>query len=331
MNDYQQLLQRIVQQVKTATELKQDYQKLKTFVSWCEKEIETVKNNPSSNTGASETSNSIWGAVDELTAENMTGEYKLIDDPVEAIQEKAVNKVDFIEPEMITISAGKFVMGGASEMDASRLHEVTIEHDFLLAKTPVTYREYKRYFDAKLEEGRQYRHVLTEKEHLHYDWGGEAPVVEVSWDGAQEYIDWLNLHSGKSYRLPTEAEWEYACRAGSDSDYSFGDDESELALFSWYLNNSEGRAQHVAKKLANDWGLHDMHGNVWEWLQDCYTEDYSQSPVDGSAFESEGCNRRVVRGGSWDHWADGLKSAHREKWPQGATFNDVGFRLAHDI
>lgn len=332
MNDYQRLLQRVVDQVQTAANLKEDYKKLKAFVSWCEKEIETSKNTPSFNVERStDDTPDLWGGSHEFSIDNLTGEYQLIDDPVESMQEKAIDPTKVIEPEMIRISAGKFTMGSNDETDATPAHEVTIEHDFMLAKTPVTYREYKRYFDAWLEDARKQHRVLTQKEHLHYDWGGEVPVVEVSWNDVQSYIDWLNSYTGKTYRLPTEAEWEYASRAGSYFDFSFGDEVDELKLFAWYLDNSEGRAQPVGKKLPNDWGVYDMHGNVWEWVQDCYANDYSKTPIDGSAHEPEGCDRRVVRGGSWDHWSDGLKSAHREKWPQGATFNDVGFRLAHDI
>ena len=111
------------------------------------------------------------------------------------------------------------------------------------------------------------------------------PVERVSWDNVQRFITKLNDKEGTSkYRLPSEAEWEYACRAGTTTRYSFGDNESELGEYAWYSSNSDSQTHPVGQKRANPWGLYDMHGNVWEWVQDCWHDSYSGAPADGRAW-----------------------------------------------
>ena len=127
---------------------------------------------------------------------------------------------------------------------------------------------------------------------------GNRPVTNVSWHNARKYASWLSGQTGQTYRLLTEAEWEYAARSGSEARWSFGDDESRLGNFAWFSSNSVSPTQPIGIKTANAFGLHDMHGNVWEWVEDCYEAGYSVQPSDGSLFTKSSCSTRVVRGGS---------------------------------
>lgn len=145
----------------------------------------------------------------------------------------------------------------------------------------------------------------------------------LSFVDVQEYIKWLNEKNGERYRLPTEAEWEYAARAGTETEYSFGNSiTSSQARF----NSKE---VEVGSYAANAWGLHDMHGNVWEWVQDCYHDTYNGAPENGSAWTSSGCDRRIIRSGGWTSGPEGVRSAERA-WdnPAYRSYNGVGFRLA---
>ena len=164
------------------------------------------------------------------------------------------------------------------------------------------------------------------------------PVERVSWDGicgTDGFLARLNALTegarpeGQVFRLPTEAEWEHACRAGTDTAYSFGDDQTDLKTHGWFDGNADGRTHPVGQKNPNPWGIHDLHGNVWEWCADVWHDDYKGAPKDGSAW-MEGGNqaRRVLRGGSWYNYAGYARSAYR-LW--GDTYDRssyVGFRLA---
>ena len=162
--------------------------------------------------------------------------------------------------------------------------------------------------------------------------GRTLPVEMVSWDDIQQFIAKLNQKTGQKYRLPSEAEWEYAARAGTTAEWSHGNDESKLGNYAWYYRNSGGKTQSVGQKLPNAFGLFDMHGNVWEWTQDCLHETYAVAPTDGSAWTT-GCssNSRVLRGGSWSFSPAFLRSAFRY-WYNPDTRNIIsGFRLARDL
>ncbi len=147
-------------------------------------------------------------------------------------------------------------------------------------------------------------------------WGrGRRPVINVSWHDAVAYTEWLSERTGHTYRLATEAEWEYAARAGTTTRWSFGDDENQLDDYAWYDANADGKTHPVGEKNANPWGLHDMHGNVWEWVQDCYHESYQGAPDDGSAWQDgDRCANggRVLRGGSFVFPPEDLRSAYRD-------------------
>ena len=220
----------------------------------------------------------------------------------------------------VLIPAGTFMMGSpgadVGREDDEVQHEVTITRAFYLQTTPVTQGQWAR--------------VMGNNPSRFKDDGDKCPVEKIRWDEAQKFIEKLNEMEGTDkYRLPTEAEWEYACRAGGAERFCFGDDEGKLGEYAWYRGNSGKRTHPVGNKKANAWGLYDMHGNVWEWCQDCYG-DYPAGPVTDPKG-SPSCEFRVSRGGSWFDNASDIRSAHRGwGWPSNRV-NNLGFRLAWDL
>jgi len=220
---------------------------------------------------------------------------------------------------MILIPAEEFLMGSPdSDSDASAdekpQHRVKITRPFYLGVCPVTQEEYER--------------VMGENP-SHFQGDPQRPVEQVSWDDAVEFCRRLSEKEGKTYRLPTEAEWEYACRAGSTTKWCFGDSESQLGEYAWYTVNSRSTTHPVGKKEPNDWGVYDMHGNVWEWCADWYAQDYyGGSPTDDPKGPSSGA-LRVLRGGSWGGVPGYSRSANRFRGsPPADRYFLLGFRLA---
>ena len=165
-------------------------------------------------------------------------------------------------------------------------------------------------------------------------WGrGNRPVINVSWNDMQLYVKWLSERTGRTYRLPTEAEWEYAARAGTATKYSWGNDIGRnLANCNgcgsqWDVN----RTAPVGSFPANAFGLHDMHGNVWERVLDCWNGSYRGAPADGSAWLSGRCGQRVLRGGSWLNYSGDLRSANRHWNGPGYRSSGSGFRVARTL
>jgi formylglycine-generating enzyme required for sulfatase activity len=167
---------------------------------------------------------------------------------------------------------------------------------------------------------------------------GRQPVINVTWNEAQKYVGWLSKLTGQPYRLLTEAEWEYAARAKPDSTvqqqtlYSFGnDDEKFLPDYAWYGRNAEDGPHEVGTKKANPFGLYDMHGNVWEWVEDCFREGYAGAGKESVAWTADNCGKRVIRGGAFRFSATVLRSASRD-WAAVESYdNDRGFRVARDL
>jgi formylglycine-generating enzyme required for sulfatase activity len=158
--------------------------------------------------------------------------------------------------------------------------------------------------------------------------GEHLPIESVSWNDVQEFIKQLNQKEGSNkYRLPSEAEWEYAARAGTNTRYSYGDDESKLGDYAWYIENSDSKTHPVCQKKPNPWGLYDMHGNVWERVQDMWHGNHNGAPTDGSSWEGGDGSYRVLRGGSWADRARRCRSAYRYFGVAGARHNDLSFRL----
>jgi formylglycine-generating enzyme required for sulfatase activity len=156
-------------------------------------------------------------------------------------------------------------------------------------------------------------------------------VENVSWEDVQEFIKKLPAKEGVKYRLPTEAEWEYACRAGSTTRFCFGDDDSKLVEYAWYSNNSDRKTHDVGKKKANSWGLYDMHGNVWEWCQDWYGADYYKNSPAGDPQGPKNGQYHVVRGGSWLDLEGHIRSADRSGVTASQRNKNRGFRVAGEI
>lgn len=223
--------------------------------------------------------------------------------------------------EFVLIPAGKFVMGSPSNeqdryKDEDPVHEVTIKNPFYLGKYPVTQKQWEKVMGSSPSRFK----------------GDNLPVEQVSWDDVQEFIKKLSeMEDPDKYSLPSEAKWEYACRADTTTRYSFGDEESKLKDYSWYFANSGVSTHPVGQKNPNPWGLYDMHGNVWEWVQDKYHNNYKGVPSDSSAWEDGYSFFRVVRGGSWSFFAGSCRSASRRGDVPDYRFNDVGFRLLRKL
>jgi formylglycine-generating enzyme required for sulfatase activity len=158
-------------------------------------------------------------------------------------------------------------------------------------------------------------------------------VIQVSWQDAVDYTKWLSNLTGQEYRLPSEAQWEYAARAGSPASYSFGDDETKLDQYAWFNDNSGNETHPVGKKKPNAFGLYDMHGNVLEWVEDHVFNTYEGAPADGSTWLNPGLwHRRIVRGGSWKDPPDKLRSASRDGGTaDGRGYCHVGFRVGRTL
>lgn len=216
--------------------------------------------------------------------------------------------------EFVLIPTGEFDMGSSANEDRwnreGPVHSVKISNAFYLGKYEVTQK--------------QWRDVMGTNPS--YFKGDNLPVENVSWNDVQDFIKKLNEKENTSkYRLPSEAEWEYAARAGTTTRFSFGDDESIFADYAWYKENSGRKIHDVGQKKPNPWGLYDMHGNVWEWVQDNWHGNYKGAPTDGSSWE--GGLSRVIRGGFMFHNARGCRSAIRFSFVPGDRIRGVGFRL----
>ena len=254
-------------------------------------------------------------------------------------------------PELVVLRAGRFQMGspeherriamaaGAQKNWLARetpQHWVGIARPFALGRYPVTVGEWRRFVEAT---GWQPDGEV--------DWAAPGfpqtdahPVVGVSWCDAQRYLAWLSASTGQRYRLPSEAEWEYACRAGTKTAFSFGDGiHTDLANYDGnFTYNGGARGEYrrgttpVTQFPPNPWGLHDMHGNVWEWVQDVMHDSYEGAPLDGSAWEEGGERaRRILRGGSWLYNPRYLRSALRNGFSAVMSNDIVGFRVAREL
>jgi len=212
--------------------------------------------------------------------------------------------------ELVDIPSGSFTMGSNDYDDEKNPHQVTLKA-FQMSKYPITQKQYQ---------------AVIGKNPSNFKRDENYPVECVSWHDAVRFCEELSKRIGQKVKLPTEAQWEYACRAGSTGKYCFGDDVSELGNYAWYNKNSAGKTHPVGEKLANSWGLHDMHSNVWEWCEDVWHENYNGAPTNGSAWLTGGDHsRRALRGGSW---ADiRCRSAYRYCYFAGISYYDFGFRV----
>jgi formylglycine-generating enzyme required for sulfatase activity len=235
---------------------------------------------------------------------------------------------------MMWIERGKFTMGTTEEQKEFMVnrevwedwmerelpaHQVAITKGFWLGKYELTQGQWESVMGTRPWSGEDY--VVDNPNH---------PAVYIFWEDVQDLISRLNQAEGSEvYRLPTEAEWEYACRAGTNTRWSFGDDESQLGAHAWYNANAwdvgEPYAHEVGTKLANPWGVHDMHGNVWEWCQDWFVPYESASQADPVILVS--CCRHVVRGGYFGSLDEYTRSATRHRDSRPFNLDSIGLRL----
>jgi formylglycine-generating enzyme required for sulfatase activity len=231
-------------------------------------------------------------------------------------------------PEMIVIPAGEFTMGApatekGSFNNESPQHKVTIAKPFAVSKFDVTFADW----DACVSVG-----ACPQVSDASFG-RRTKPIINVSWDDAQQYVAWFSKRTGRPYRLLTEVEWEYAARAGTTTAYSWGDE-----IGTGNANCNECGSEWDNRETApvgsfkpNEFGVYDMAGNVWQWVQDCYHGDYNGAPTDGSAWASGDCGRRVVRGGSWVDRPQFLRSALRLRFSTVFRISNLGFRIGRTL
>jgi formylglycine-generating enzyme required for sulfatase activity len=210
--------------------------------------------------------------------------------------------------DFVLLPTGEFQMGSAPDVgiESERPRHTVHVPAFLMAKRPCTQQAWDRI------GGDDFRH-----------WNGhDLPIEGVSWESVRSWCAKAGLE------LPSEARWEYACRAGSPGRWCFGDDEARLGEFAWYDGNSGGRPHPVGELAGNGFGLHDVHGNVWEWCDDRSHPDFEGAPEDASVWVDEGAPFRVLRGGSWNYSAEHSRSAYRSGALPTSQNDDTGFRPA---
>jgi len=264
-------------------------------------------------------------------------------------------------PEMVVIPEGNFTMGSSDSekswaashggsigavADEAPQHQVSLP-SFALGKYDVTRGEYAAFVrdtGYPAESGCFESSMPKSNKRSDGNWQNPGfeqtdrdPATCVSWEDARAYIAWLNgkVSGAKSeagpYRLPSEAEWEYAARAGTTTRFWWGDNDDGAAAHAWYKDNSDGKTHAVGLKPVNPFGLYDMVGNVWQWTEDCYADNYAKAPINGSAAESpDGC-MRVDRGSCWLYPSWLLRSATRERNPADVRDVVMGFRVAKTL
>jgi formylglycine-generating enzyme required for sulfatase activity len=292
--------------------------------------------------------------------------------PLTPAQERALKAGDTIVecarcPEMVVIPAGEFMMGSPeneTDRDDSEgpRHRVTIAKAFALGRFELTVEQFAAFAD---ETGHDAGNVCdvwqdgTFDERPGNSWRkpnfaqtGRHPAPCLSWDDAKAYLAWLSRRTGRTYRLPTEAEWEYAARAGSATRFHFGDGDKEYCGFGNGVDQAAlagvpGAREKGWKALPcddafaftapvgsfapNAFGLHDSHGNVFEWVEDCWNDNFTGAPADGRAWLTGDCSIRVQRGGAWGYPRDYLRIAVRGRQGQGYRYINAGMRVAREL
>jgi formylglycine-generating enzyme required for sulfatase activity len=289
-------------------------------------------------------------AFDKATAENTIAAFEAFlqqfpNGEFAALAKQLLKEIsltpDPFAPLMLKIKGGAFRMGSNEHDREKPIHEVVL-NDFYIGKYPVTVEEYLAFCEATksnypewLEEGSNY-HIKNGSDNYYQNKGyedekhrGKLPIVGVSWYDAVAYAKWLSEKTGQNYRLPTEAEWEYAARGGQQSKgYKYAGSDN-LDKVGWFIENSGSQTHPVGQKQPNELGLYDMSGNVWEWCQDHWHDNYNGAPENGSAWTSgENSAYRVLRGGSWISIAGYCRSANRSLNTPDSRLNYYGFRIA---
>lgn len=228
-------------------------------------------------------------------------------------------------PELAIIPPGQFTMGNDGPHKYERpAHTVTFDKAFAIGMFEVTFDEWQACFDDGA--------CGVEMPDDHH-WGqGQRPVMNVTWADANAYAAWLSQKTKKTYRLPTEAEWEYAARAGTDSEFWWGD---EVGLGKANCRDCGSEISHQSQPAdsfaPNAWGLYNVHGNVWEWVQDCWNETHEGAPTDGTARLQGDCRQRVMRSGSWYYFSKNIRSAWRFKNDARVKSYGIGLRVVREL
>ncbi|TFW07524.1 formylglycine-generating enzyme family protein [Oxalobacteraceae bacterium OM1] len=224
-------------------------------------------------------------------------------------------------PVMVSVPAGSFTMGSnSSDPSEKPAHAVAVRKPFAIGKYEVTADQWKACVAAQACTA-----AGTET--------GNAPIRDVSWDDAQAYVKWLSKTTGHAYRLPTEAEWEYAARGGSATRYWWGEQMQKGKANCKDCGNpwKDAAPTPVGSFAPNGYGLHDVNGSVWEWVQDCWHNNFKGAPADGHAWEESNCRARVIRGGSWREGATYMPVTTRFKYDSAVRQSQNGFRVARDV
>jgi formylglycine-generating enzyme required for sulfatase activity len=243
-------------------------------------------------------------------------------------------------PDMVVLPTGEFMMGSPEQergrgKDEGPQHKVTIAKPFAVGKFEVTFAQW----DACVAESGCAHKPGDE------GWGRERrPVVNVSWSDARQFVAWLTRKSGKPYRLLSEAEWEYAARAttkttdpsqpfstGATINYKQANYDANFTYNGGRMGVYRQKTLDVGSLPKNAFGLHDMHGNVWEWVEDCYRDSYADAPTDGSAVAAADCPLHILRGGAWNYQPQYLRSAYRYATPPGVRMENAGLRVARNL
>ncbi|MCA2552205.1 MAG: SUMF1/EgtB/PvdO family nonheme iron enzyme [Microcystis sp. M04BS1] len=264
-------------------------------------EVLTVLNNPPSSVTV----------VQPITASPPAKRIINTTTPLTNFTERLPNRITL---EMVSLLAGQFLMGSPDndpDAESWEKHQHLVKvNSFAIGKYPITQAQYEAVMGTNPSN---------------FVNNPQNPVEKVSWNDAQAFCQKLSQITGKTYRLPTEAEWEYACRAGTTTRYYFGDDANQLGDYAWYRKNSQGTTHPVGQKKPNAWGLYDMSGNVWEWCEDNWHNSYKNAPSDGSAWLINDNNRHIIRGGSWFVIPRNCRSAYRSTYDNRSS--DYGFRV----
>lgn len=275
---------------------------------------------------------------------------------------------------MVALPAGRFLMGSPDTEEGrydneGPQHPVTLAEGFAAGRYPVTRGEYAVFavetsravaggcWHRDVGQGSNVEDASKSWLRPGFEQGDDHPAVCVSWQDAHEYVRWLSRKTGRPYRLLTEAEWEYAARAGSTTARPWGEQAEEACAYANVMDRTSTRSapqpktQRAAKALptshacddgnaytspvgryrGNAFGLHDMIGNSWEWVEDCWHDTYQKAPADGTAWVTGDCSRRVMRGGGWDLIPRNARSANRDSDSPGSRINYLGFRVARSL
>ena len=243
-------------------------------------------------------------------------------------------------PEMVALPAGSFTMGSPDSekgrnKDEGPQRAVSFAQAFAIAKFEVTFAQW----DACSGEG-ACAHKPGDQ-----GWGrNRRPVINVSWDDAKQFVAWLAKKTGQPYRLPSEAEWEYAARGASTAlpanmpfatgatiNYRQANYDANFVYNGGKMGIYRQKTLDVGSLPRNGFGLHDMHGNVWEWVEDCYKDSYAGAPANGTAVLARDCSLRILRGGAWNYYPQLLRSAYRYATAPGVRLDNVGFRVARAL